>query len=471
MTVGSLSRPWLERGRPATESGDAARIALLFALHVVGAILMFHFEWVAKGHFFATVLVGLALVAVRSSPATPVLVASYVASAEVLWRMCEGYVFWEQGKYLLILFLVIGYLRSSSHGSVVERLAVSLPLLLTPSALLTFNYLGFTAEARQAIAFNLAGPVALAIAALVLARLDLTELDPRTVLLTILLPILGISAIVLYTALSADSIFFTGESSLELSGFYGPNQVSAVLGLAALCAMLLGLAARGRHARVAWIVLATLLLSQATLTFSRGGVFAAVFALAAALIHLVTDHRRRRALLGITAIVAAASILWLVPKLNQFTAGSLADRYSEWELSGREEIMWGDLELFRDNPWLGVGTGLSPHFREMRRGRPAHTEFTRLLAEHGLFGLLASIIVLAIPWIAYRRAPTLTAKAWVACFAAWALLGMVHAATRIAAISLVYGLAVVNWPTPARSGQGAREVSTEPDGTADGAGD
>lgn len=431
-------------------SGERSAVAwgFLIAAHVVVPLLMYRYEWVAKGHLFLTALVGLAMIATRPSAATAVLLAGYVASAEVLWRMCKGYLFWEQAKYLLILFLLFGFLRSRSRGSRVERLAILLPLLLAPSCLLTINLLGFTKTAQQAIAFNLAGPAALAIAALVFARIELGELDPRTLLLTILLPLIGTATIALYAAGTADVLLFTGESSLELSGFYGPNQVSAVLGLGSLCAMVLGLATRGRRPRTAWIALASVLMGQAVLTFSRGGVLAAVFALIVLLIHLVSDPRRRRALLGITVVLAMVTMLWLVPKLNQFTSGTLADRYSQWEMSGREEIMRGDLALFRENIWLGVGPGLSPQLREIRRGRPAHTEFTRLLAEHGLLGLLAALIIVWIPWRAYRQAPTLPAQAWVACFGVWSLLGMVHAATRIALISFVYGLAVVGWPRP-----------------------
>jgi hypothetical protein len=74
-----------------------------------------------------------------------------------------------------------------------------------------------------------------------------------------------------------------------------------------------------------------------------------------------------------------------------------------------------------------------------------HTEFTRMLAEHGVAGLLAMILLLVIVLASYRRARTVVDKAWVAGMVVWSLTAMVHSATRIAAIPLVLGLAAIGW--------------------------
>lgn len=451
MTVDALNREssGLPERRTSLASGWLGAW-ILAAIHLPLAVVMFDHEWLAKGHFLATALIGLGLTARFRSAAVPTLAALYIASAEVLWRMTRGYFFWEQAKYLLILFLALAFLRSRSRGTLTERLSLLLPLFLLPSCVLTIEYLGFTFEARRAIAFNLAGPIALGMACVVFSRLSVREVDPRHLMMAGLLPLVGTAGISVYSLLTAEDLFFGLESTTVVTGSYGPNQVSAVLGLAALYAVVFGLATGSRISRGLAIALAVGFLSQAALTFSRGGVVAAVFALAVLLVHLIARDRTRTSLLMATALVALLSVFWLLPRLNELTGGNLAQRYSTWEMTGREEIMQGDLELFLRHPWLGVGPGMSPWLRTERQGQAAHTEFTRLLAEHGLFGGAAILIVAAIPWLAYRRAPTRAAQGWVACFVTWALLAMAHSATRIAPISVVFALGLVLWPPRGR---------------------
>ena len=54
-------------------------------------------------------------------------------------------------------------------------------------------------------------------------------------------------------------------------------------------------------------------------------------------------------------------------------------------------ILLADLELWARNPILGVGPGMAAWGREeiLDARISAHTEFSRLLAEHGLFGAAA----------------------------------------------------------------------------------
>jgi hypothetical protein len=75
----------------------------------------------------------------------------------------------------------------------------------------------------------------------------------------------------------------------------------------------------------------------------------------------------------------------------------------------------------------------------------AHTEYSRLLAEHGSGGALALLTLLFILWKVYWRAPDFFARAWAASMAAWSLVELGHAAMRIAAISFIFGLACIRW--------------------------
>ena len=104
-----------------------------------------------------------------------------------------------------------------------------------------------------------------------------------------------------------------------------------------------------------------------------------------------------------------------------------------------------DLELFRENFVMGVGPGLSKYERRssFRAATASHTEFTRLLAEHGLLGLTALGILLLIALQAYKLAPTALTKGWVAGMTAWSMAAMSHSAMRVVAISFIFGLATL----------------------------
>ena len=108
------------------------------------------------------------------------------------------------------------------------------------------------------------------------------------------------------------------------------------------------------------------------------------------------------------------------------------------------------MKIWKENPVLGVGPGLSSRFRFRWLGDRvgAHTEYTRALAEHGAFGAAAVMIILLIVWRSYLAAPGIFARSWVAIFSVWALASMMHASMRIAAFSFVLAMASVRWPRP-----------------------
>ena len=96
--------------------------------------------------------------------------------------------------------------------------------------------------------------------------------------------------------------------------------------------------------------------------------------------------------------------------INIFSDGNINYRYlgeTETTLSGekiktlntittgRYEIMGGDLELWKENFIFGTGVGSSKMIRNNGVYKSAsHNEFTRLLAEHGIFGFLFILALL-----------------------------------------------------------------------------
>jgi hypothetical protein len=78
--------------------------------------------------------------------------------------------------------------------------------------------------------------------------------------------------------------------------------------------------------------------------------------------------------------------------------------------------------------------------RLVDRSAPAHTEYTRLLAEHGLFGLAALFALIIGCMRAMQLAPPGRSRAWAGGLLVWALIYMGYAAMRVAAPGFVLGL-------------------------------
>src|SRR4029453_17382504 len=109
-----------------------------------------------------------------------------------------------------------------------------------------------------------------------------------------------------------------------------------------------------------------------------------------------------------------------------------------------ELLIKADLQSWLHNPVLGVGAGMGGPERLKYFDVPtAHTEYTRLLGEHGIAGLLALVVMGVMSLNNLRRQPTRLGKAISAAFLAYALLFMAVNAMRLAAVSFVFGLSGV----------------------------
>jgi O-antigen ligase len=270
--------------------------------------------------------------------------------------------------------------------------------------------------------------------------------ETEQILIAMMAPIVGVASLAVYSTVTTSQVFLSA-SNWATSGNYGPNQVSNLLGLGALVGSMLLVIMRGRPAARGFILLLTMVfLGQAVMTFSRGGVYSYLLALLVFGFHLMRTPQSRRffALIALGAFVLA---LFVLPRLDTFTSGVLADRYAELDTTGRLEAAEADLTAFRENPLLGTGVGLAVAYRETYEGfgLVAHTEFTRLLAEHGLFGILTLFVLL---WMLLKRyvanSPGLS-RAMTAAFAVWSMSIMVHSALRMVSIATVLALALVSW--------------------------
>jgi hypothetical protein len=100
-----------------------------------------------------------------------------------------------------------------------------------------------------------------------------------------------------------------------------------------------------------------------------------------------------------------------------------------------------DLQMWRENPIFGVGPGMGMLYRySLQKWVAAHTEYSRLVAEHGVFGLLALILLVVMVIQSIRRARTIMGKALAAAMVSWTLLFMMIDGMRLVAPAFAFGL-------------------------------
>ena len=106
--------------------------------------------------------------------------------------------------------------------------------------------------------------------------------------------------------------------------------------------------------------------------------------------------------------------------------------------------------IFHDNNLLlGVGPGAATQLRQSygyNKVVTAHSEFTRSLAEHGVFGLLSIFALLAVVIKEYSKR-RVQEKCLLACFGAIAILTMLHSAMRLTMPGFIFGLAFLRLRT------------------------
>lgn len=433
------------------------RLMLAFLLvHAPLGVGFRQFELVSRYHALGVLALGVWWATAGRRPALAIYAACYMTGAEVLWRMTGSDLFWEFGKYATSLILILVLLRLPSHRTTSWG-AFLYFILLLPSAVLTVQHLGLSLT-RDALSFNLSGPFTLAVAVLFFTSIRAGSIDLKWLVVSLLSPILGITAICTYSTLTAGQITFYAESNFVTSGGFGPNQVSAVLGLGALLALIVAL--QSEKTLVRWLFLGVTLgiLVQGVLTFSRGGVINALICTGILGVHLIGQPKVRATFFAVLVVFALLGSTVIFPRLNEWTGGALEERYSSTSVGLRQSIAEEELDLFREHPMLGVGPGMAKYYRADPLGFEvaAHTEFTRLLAEHGIFGGLALLMLLVIAARGYLSAPSALQKGWTAALAAWTFAEMSHSAMRIAAISVLFGMAMIRWDPP-RGAQDPRE--------------
>ena len=366
----------------------------------------------------------------------------YIAGAEVLIRMTRAPVFWMYSEYLVILLAFgILYRVKTTQSPLIPPLWYI--LLLLPSTIPVL-VLGDFVLMRELLAFNLLGPIALGLGVFAVSRVQLSRLAIENALLYAILPNVAVAGIIGIAYMGGGVEFYAiNASSKDAAGGFAPNQVSNILSFASCC--LFTLIFSGTQYRTHRSLFIGLLLAMtvfALMTLSRGGVYNFVGFVAGMVPFLVKNGKQGVKIFLLIAVLTFVYIEVLIPELDTYSKGALSRRYDKVTTTHREELIDDELQAFFDSPILGQGVGLASSYRKLSayvgvEGINTHTEYTRLLAEHGLFGIAAMIALLLTFLRIYQRAKPGVNRGFIVGSVAWIMIFFSHSATRIVAFGIL----------------------------------
>lgn len=383
---------------------------------------------------------------------TAACASAYFMGAEVFLRMARSAIIWEQGKYAVIFFCLWGMLYVGFKRNAVPYIIYF--LLLLPAIGVSLIELDFDSDFRKSVLFNLSGPFCLTVASVFLYGRTIKLKNFLKILDYIIYPLITTAVYVVLFMPSGKDIFIHASSNAAASGNYSGNQVATVFGLGFFI-LLTRFFIPYRNPIVHWTMMffMALMMYRALLTFSRGGVVASVL-MAVVFIAIywlrVGVIGKAKATLKMVALGFGVVFLWGYTTVA--TGGMITNRYTNKDALGREkedittgraELAEAELAAFSTNPLLGKGTGGSKEFFEDELGisGASHNEVTRMFSEHGLFGILALMILMFAPWISILQGRR---NIFFVAFQLFWFLTLLHAAMRIAAPAFIYALCLLN---------------------------
>lgn len=425
----------------------------LVFIHLLIALVVFVVPFSSKIYALLIPIIGVFLVFKTKNKNNEVLlVAAYLVGVEVFLRMTGGNFNNEYIKLSVIFVMILGMAYSSF--TITSSLYWFFLVLLIPGILLTATADILSVDIKKVLVFNLSGPFCLAFCAIYTFNRKITFEELQKIVVAMGLPIISITTYLFLYNPSVQSVVTGTQSNFETSGGFGPNQVSTILGLGMFVFFTqLILFSKSKKMQILNGILLLVISYRAIVTFSRGGVITGVVMIVILLLLLYyyssTKVSSKLALVfAITAIMGVG--IWTYTSVQ--TSGLIEKRYANKDaagrvkkdrLGGREAIIAVDIKTFFDNPIMGVGAGLGKEYRKKVFGADvaSHNEITRLLSEHGIFGIFGLLILFIMPFALYY---TNTSNLYFLSFYAFWLLTINHAAMRTAAPAFVYALTLVN---------------------------
>lgn len=380
------------------------------------------------------------------------LASAYFTGAEVFFRMTKAFVFYETGKYAVMWFSLMGiFLLGFKKNAYPYVLYL---LLLIPGILVSFDMISFDVNFRKAVLFNMSGPLCLAIASIFIFGRTIRFSHFLKVLDYMVYPLISMTVyIVLYSPDIREVITNTASNS-AVSGGYGPNQVATMLGLGIFILLTrLVIPYKNILVQATMMFFLVLMAYRALLTFSRGGVFVAVImsVIFIIILYFSTSLRNKAKIsLKMVGLVVVTLAVWSFTVFQ--TGGLIENRYANEDALGREKddistgrtaLLSTEIDAFKGSPVFGVGVGRVKTYFEAELGieLPTHNEISRMLSEHGIFGIFALLVLIFAPLITKMNGRK---NIYFYPFLIFWALTIAHSSMRIAAPAFIYALCLLN---------------------------
>ena len=425
-------------------------------LHVLLGVFIYSFRFLGNVIILGIIFYffRLALITTKSKrPLVFLYACAYITSFEVLLRMSGGIFFYEASKYLVIIFASFGIFSKGIQGKSLVFLLYL--LLLIPSIYISLYEISYGLNVRKAIAFNLSGPYCLGISAIFVYGLKVSKIEVLRLLNFLLYPLVSIIVYLFVYNPDVSKVVTGTGSNFSSSGGFGPNQVATVLGLGMfILTVRFFYFSKGILLKGLDLVFLALFSFRAIVTFSRGGVFTSIAMILAFLffMYFQSNKKKRKSIIAYTlVIVLLGGLTWMISSVQ--TNGFIEKRYANENAigvkkaditTGRSQLFKFELNEFLENPFFGIGVGRVKQLRFERTGlhSASHNEMSRIIAEHGILGVLAFSILLFVPLIFYlgNRQNIFLIPFYIFWF-----LTINHSSMRIAAPAFIYALSLLNY--------------------------
>lgn len=382
----------------------------------------------------------------------------YLNSFELLSRLAKTSPFipYELGKYLFMVFLIIGILQGNNRG----RMGMIMVLCLFPALLIDLS--GYVTE--RDIRFNLLGPLNIGLGIIYFTRQKFTRQGLFQLLILLIYPLIAALVFTVIKTPNFSEVEFSLGANFSTTGGFGSNQASTAFGLGFFLSFYLWLnriSISGNRIVDGGIFF--LFLFQGLLSFSRGGmigggigvlvVFYYLNKMDVKSIEFIQFKKFRKyifpllILMGVSIfvanIVSGGNLLLRYKGETEGTIAGSKDKSLSSISTNRSDIFFSDLDLFFDNIFMGVGAGASTYLRKEANGVLPHVETSRLLAEHGLYGAAFLICILTLfVDVMYSRNEYLY-KGLLMGFLVVGWFTTFHAATRTYIPPLLIGLSTI----------------------------
>lgn len=426
---------------------------LLILLHIVIGLMVFFFPPISKPLAALVFLGGLILIVKNQNKNQEVLLVSgYIVGSEIFFRMTGGIIIYEFAKYSITVFMMLGmYYNGFSKNAIPYWIFL---VLLIPGILIATETLNLTTDLRKTISFNISGPICLGVSSIYTYNKRISLGKVNQILLSIGLPIISTSIyVILYTPDLKEALVLGTGSNYSTSGGFGPNQVATIFGLGMFIFFSrLMLESKTKLLLIVNLIIAFVVTYRGLITFSRGGMITGFIMIVILLFYLYISTEGRgkiklNYIFGFMILMFFATWTYTSSKTDGLIEKRYANqdamgRVKESQFTGREEIFNNEINSFIDNPIFGVGVakGAEIRFDLNNVVSLSHNEISRMIAEHGLFGITALLILLFTPIILFLDNKQ---HIFLMCFIVFWLLTINHAAMRLSAAAFVYSLSLL----------------------------